>query len=89
MPHAYLLLAVAPAWTNLGWLVIGLVIVLDEFGPLFSWPDAVLGLSPFHHVPHMPSAPMAWTPTLVLLALATALGAASLTRYRQRDLATP
>lgn len=86
---AYLLLAVVPGWTNLGWLLIGLVIVIDEFGPMFSWPAALLGLSPFHHVPHMPASPMSWTPTLSLTGIAAAIGLLALSQYRRRDLATP
>lgn len=86
---AYAVLAFAPAWTNLGWLVIGGLLLLEEFGPMFSWPAALLDLSPFHHVPHMPSAAMAWTPTLLLTATAAALGILAFTQYRRRDLATP
>lgn len=86
---AYALLALAPGWTNLGWLLIGAVIIVDEFGPMFSWPTAVLGVSPFHHVPHMPSSTMAWMPTLALTALAAVIGVLAFAQYRRRDLATP
>lgn len=83
---AYLLLALAPGWTNAGWLLIGFVILIDEFGPMFSWPSAVLNLSPFQHVPHLPAASMSWPPTLALLGVSVLLGLASAHHYRRRDI---
>lgn len=47
-----------------------------------------MDLSPFGHLPKLPGGNMAWTPVLVLTAIAVALTAAGLVSLRRRDLAT-
>ena len=85
----YALLAFAPAWAGLGWAVMGVVLVIEEFGPMFSWPGWLLNLSPFHHVPHMPSAAMTWAPSAWLALVAGLMVAGAFRQYHRRDLATP
>lgn len=86
---AYLLVAFVPAWAGMGWAVMGVLLVVEEFGPMFSWPATLLNISPFHHVPHMPAASMSWPPTAGLFVVAAALLAGAFAQYRRRDLATP
>ena len=83
---ALMLFALAPRLTSLAWvLIVGLVLV-TEIGAMLNWPDAIMNLSPFTHVPKLPAAPMSWTPLIVLTTIAAALTAAAIARYRQRDL---
>lgn len=60
--------------------------LLDTFGTALDWPNAVLALSPFHHLGRLPGAPM----TLAAIAVMTAIGAAAATAgiaaFAQRDL---
>lgn len=83
---AALALGLRARGTRLGWAYAGVVLLLVWVGALLRLPDAVLGLSPFDHLPQQPGNPVAWTPLLVELALAAALMAAGLVAYRRRDL---
>lgn len=85
----FALLAVSPNLIGLGWAVVGTTLVISEFGPMLSWPSIIMDASPFTHVPHMPAAPMAWVPTLLLLAVATVFAGIAFEGYQRRDLATP
>ncbi|MFJ8313202.1 MULTISPECIES: ABC transporter permease [unclassified Streptomyces] len=68
--------------------VVGLCLALGWIGPALNLPRAVLGLSPFGHLPKLPGTDMAWTPVLVLTLIAAALVTAGLTALRRRDLST-
>lgn len=69
-----------------GWGVAGLALLLGWLGPALKLPQAVMNLSPFGHLPKLPGGEMAWTPVLVLVALAAVLVAAGLAGLRRRDL---
>ncbi|MFI6687441.1 ABC transporter permease [Streptomyces sp. NPDC050485] len=66
--------------------VVGLCLALGWIGPALNLPSAVLGLSPFGHLPKLPGTDMAWTPVLVLTVIAAALVTAGLAAFRRRDL---
>ncbi|MFG3347540.1 ABC transporter permease [Streptomyces sp. NPDC048018] len=68
------------------WGVAGACLGLGWIGPALGLPQAVLNLSPFGHLPKLPGQEMAWTPVLVLTALAAALVAAGLAGLRRRDI---
>ena len=70
---ALLLYAVASRWSVLGWGVLTAFFVVGQLGELLKLPDAVIGLSPFTHVPAMPVEPFTAGPALTLTALAAAL----------------
>jgi ABC-2 type transport system permease protein len=78
--------AVAISWAVLlGSLVVG------QFGSLFELPQWVLNLSPFTHIPPVPSIPLAEvtaTPFVWLTAVAVVLVAVGTLAYRRRDLRT-
>ncbi|MEX0169764.1 ABC transporter permease [Streptomyces sp. LMG1-1-1.1] len=84
---AVLLWGAAPRAATAAWGVAGLCLALGWVGPALGLPQAVLDLSPFGHLPKLPGQDMAWTPVLVLTALAAALVAAGLAGLRRRDLA--
>ena len=55
-------------------------------GSLLDLPQWVLNLSPFEHVPAIPSEPMDWAPVAVLVVLAGALFAVGLAALNHRDM---
>ncbi|MFE3497390.1 ABC transporter permease [Streptomyces sp. NPDC059175] len=83
---ALLLYGVAPRAAAAGWGVAGLCLLLGWIGPALDLPQPVLNLSPFGHLPKLPGAEMAWSPVLVLTALAAVLVAAGLAALRRRDV---
>ncbi|NTW39031.1 MAG: hypothetical protein HGA44_03955 [Cellulomonadaceae bacterium] len=60
--------------------------VLQIVGPALDWPDAVVSLSPFHHLALVPVDPVDTTSALVMLAVAAALTAAGVVAFQRRDL---
>ncbi|MFG3495756.1 ABC transporter permease [Streptomyces sp. NPDC047928] len=85
---AVLLHGAFPKAAVAAWAYAGLSLALGWIGPALNLPQAVLNLSPFGHLPKLPGADPAWTPLLLLLALAIALVAAGLAGLRRRDLIT-
>ncbi|CAM5473468.1 ABC transporter permease [Streptomyces tanashiensis] len=83
---AVLLWGAAPKAANAAWGMAGLCLALGWIGPALGLPGAVLGLSPFGHLPKLPGPDMTWTPVLALTALAAALTAAGLAGLRRRDV---
>lgn len=81
-----LLFGVLPRLTALAWAALGAALLLGQLGPLLKLPRAVMDLSPYSHVPLVPSVPMAWTPVLVLVLVAAALTAAGIGAFHRRDL---
>jgi ABC-2 type transport system permease protein len=73
--------SVAGAWT-----VTGLVVVVALFGQVLQLSQWVLDISPFTHVPKLPSAAFSATPLLWLGLAAIALAAAGLAGLRRRDI---
>ncbi|MFF5283530.1 ABC transporter permease [Streptomyces sp. NPDC013171] len=83
---AVLLWGVAPKAATAAWGVAGLCLALGWIGPALGLPQAVLDASPFGHLPKLPGPETAWTPVLILTALAAALTAAGLAGLRRRDM---
>ncbi|SFD15723.1 ABC transporter permease [Streptomyces aidingensis] len=68
------------------WAVPAGVFLIGYLGVLFDFPQWVMNLDPFGHVPDLPSAEMNWTPLAILTAVAVLLLAAGLAGIRRRDL---
>ncbi|MFF1420679.1 ABC transporter permease [Streptomyces sp. NPDC058280] len=83
---AVALYGIVPKAAAAGWAVAGLALALGWIGPALGFPQSVLNLSPFGHLPKLPGTEMAWTPVLALTALAAALVAAGLAGLRRRDM---
>ncbi|MFT4087775.1 MAG: hypothetical protein QM658_11625 [Gordonia sp. (in: high G+C Gram-positive bacteria)] len=82
-----MLYAVAPRISvGGGWALVVAAFLLGPFGELFRLPQAVRDLSPFTHLPLVPSQPMAWTPVAVLLAVVVVFGAIGLARFARRPI---
>jgi ABC-2 type transport system permease protein len=76
----------SPRAANAGWLALTFCFVVMFFGELFRFPEWVVELSPFSHMPLMPAQPFDVTPVLVLLAITVLVGWAGLSALRRRDL---
>ncbi|MFD0970280.1 ABC transporter permease [Plantactinospora endophytica] len=86
--YVVLLFGLAPRLTvALAWLGYAVSLVFGQLGELLNLPQAVRDVSPFSHVPALPSADVTATPLVLLGVVAVALGAAGLILFRRRDLA--
>lgn len=78
----------APRLAGLSWLLLAAVLVIGMFGAMFEFPEAVLGISPFHWVP----APFAAAEdgdlarTLGLAVVVLALLVLALLGFRRREI---
>jgi ABC-2 type transport system permease protein len=85
---AVLLHGASPQVALGAWGVAGAVLLIGWIGPALDLPETVLDLSPFGHLPKLPGGEMAWTPVLVLTAIAAALVTGGLAALRRRDMTT-
>jgi ABC-2 type transport system permease protein len=60
--------------------------LLDTFGTALKWPDAVLAVSPFHHLARLPGTPMTTTAVVVMTAAGLAAAAVGVVAFARRDL---
>ena len=95
LPAVWVVLAVAavgfslrPGWLAVAWVVLAYAAVVGVLGPALDLPEAVLDVSPFHHVGMPPLDDPTVGPLVVLAALAVLLAGLALVRFRRRDLAT-
>ncbi|MFI6337731.1 ABC transporter permease [Streptomyces sp. NPDC050535] len=83
---AVLLYGLSPRLAPGAWGAAGLVLLLGWIGPALNVPRSVLNLSPFGHLPKLPSGDMTWPPVLILTATTVALAGLGLGALRRRDL---
>jgi len=93
LPAVWVILGVAlllfgwlPKWTVAAWAVLVGCVMLGELGPLFKFPQSVLDISPFVHVPKLPGAPFDAVPLLILIAAATAFCIVGVIGFCRRDI---
>ncbi|MFJ8863550.1 ABC transporter permease [Streptomyces sp. NPDC102451] len=77
-----------PRAAQAAWAVPVYAFVAGYLGPLLRFPGWTRNVSPFGHVPQLPSAEMSWTPLAVLTLVAAALILLGLEGFRRRDLRT-
>ncbi|UNS98065.1 ABC transporter permease [Streptomyces tubbatahanensis] len=85
---AALLFGWAPRAAALAGAVPAYGFVVGYLGKLLDLPGWLNDLSPFGHVPQLPSADLRWTPVVLLTLVAAVLVAAGLAGFRRRDLDT-
>lgn len=68
------------------WVGLGVVVLVELFGEVLRLPSWSRMISPLQHVPGLPAEDLRAVPLLALTALAVALTAAGLARFRARDL---
>lgn len=83
-----LFLAFAPRF-GVGFLYAFVVVafVWELFGALLSFPDWLLGFSPFYHVAPVPAKPIAVVSALLMIAIGAGAMMVGLACFRRRDLA--
>jgi ABC-2 type transport system permease protein len=83
---AVVLVGWLPRATAIAWAVVAACFVVGYLGQVLQFPEWLRDLSPYTHVPQVPTEGFsAGTPT-VLLALAALLGAAGFVGFRRRDI---
>jgi ABC-2 type transport system permease protein len=75
-----------PRLTSLAWAALVVALLLGQLGQLLQLPQWVLDISPYTHIPTVPTADIRWTPMIVLTAVAVALIAAGVAGFRRRDV---
>lgn len=83
---AAMLVGWAPRYGSAAYALVLFAFLQSYLGSLLDLPGWVQGLSPFYHLPAMPVDDFSAAPTLVVLALAVALGALGLVGLRRRDM---
>jgi ABC-2 type transport system permease protein len=79
-------LAFGSRWANLGWAVLTLFVTVGLVGEMLNLPDWVIGVSPYQHVPLVPSEAFAWGPEIVLTVISVAVAGVAWWRFTSRDI---
>lgn len=83
---AMALFGLFPRLTSVSWGALVVFLLLGQLGQILQFPQWSLNLSPFSHIPRLPSAELEILPLLVLAAIAVVMTAAGLFGFRRRDL---
>ncbi len=83
---AVALIGFRPGWATLSWLAVAVCTVVSFLGEMLDLPQWARNVSPFQHVPAVPAAEFALTPTLVLLVVALVLMAFATMAMDRRDV---
>jgi ABC-2 type transport system permease protein len=75
-----------PRVTAAMWAVLGFLVIVTLFGPAFRFPQWLLDVSPFTHIPKLPGGMYSATPETILLVAALALLAAGFAGMGRRDI---
>lgn len=86
---AMLLFGLLPRLTGLAWAALVAFAVLGQLGELLQLDERIRGLSPYFHVPRLPTVNAEVAPLLWLTVVATALIVGGITAFRERDLTSP
>ncbi|MFN8136133.1 MAG: hypothetical protein U0R79_00955 [Propionicimonas sp.] len=79
-------MAMGSRWAWLGWAALTFFVTVGLVGEILRLPDLVISLSPYQHIPKVPSEPWEWTGPLVLCGLTMVLVVAAWWSYRRRDI---
>ena len=83
---AALLFGFLPNLTAVSWGVLTVFLLITLFGPILQLNQSVLDVSPFSHVPKLPTAEFTATPLVWLTGIAVVVFAGALTGFRRRDI---
>lgn len=81
-----LLFGLRARWAVLGWALLGLFLLLGQVGELLGLPAWVVRLSPYGHVPRLPSESFTVLPEAALTGIAALVAVLALWCYRARDV---
>ncbi|HEY0700644.1 MAG TPA: ABC transporter permease [Micromonospora sp.] len=80
------LFGLAPRMIQAAWGALVVFLLLGQLGGAFGWDQKLLDISPFTHIPPVPSADLTVTPLVSLVVLAGVLVAAGLAGFRRRGI---
>lgn len=83
---AVLLFGWLPRFTALAWAALVAALLLGQLGELLQLPGWLMDLSPYSHVPLVPTQDVRWVPLLALTAVAAVLTVAGIVGFRRRDV---
>ncbi|WP_372666572.1 ABC transporter permease [Amycolatopsis kentuckyensis] len=83
---ATLLIGFVPRFAAAAWGLLGAFLLLSLVGSALQWNEAVLGISPFAHLPRLPGGTFSVAPVLWLVAIALVAGIGGLAALRRRDI---
>jgi ABC-2 type transport system permease protein len=75
-----------PRFCSLAWAALLIALLLGQLGQLLQLPQWLMDLSPYSHIPLVPTEDVRWTPLIVLTVIAAALIAAGVAGFRRRDV---
>jgi ABC-2 type transport system permease protein len=83
---AMALFGLAPGMVTVSWGVLVAVLIVGQFGEILQFPQWVINLSPFSHIPLLPAEDFELLPMALLGSLAVVLVIAGLIGTRNRDI---
>lgn len=75
-----------PRRAALAWTLLGAFVLLGQLGQTLRLPQALIEVSPFSHVPPLPTATLRVAPLVVLVLVAAGMTIAGFAGYRRRDI---
>ncbi|MEP6561453.1 MAG: ABC transporter permease, partial [Nakamurella sp.] len=75
-----------PRLASLARAALALALLVGQLGQLLQLPQWVMDISPYTHIPLVPTQDVRWTPLIVLTMIAAALIAAGIAGFRRRDV---
>jgi ABC-2 type transport system permease protein len=75
-----------PRFCSLAWAALLIALLLGQLGQLLQLPQWLMDLSPYSHIPLVPTEDVRWTPLIVLTLIAAALIGAGIAGFRRRDV---
>jgi ABC-2 type transport system permease protein len=83
---AMTLFGIFPRLTSVSWGVLVTCLLLGQLGQILQFPQWSLNLSPFSHIPRLPSADVDVVPLLVLTAIALLMTVVGMRGFQRRDV---
>jgi ABC-2 type transport system permease protein len=83
---AMTLFGIFPRLTSVSWGVLVICLLLGQLGQILQFPQWSLNLSPFSHIPRLPSADVDVVPLLVLTAIALLMTVVGMRGFQRRDI---
>jgi len=75
-----------PRLAPLAWAALVLALFVGQLGQLLQLPQWLMDVSPYTHIPLVPTQDIRWWPLIILSAIAAALIAAGVVGFRRRDV---
>jgi len=75
-----------PRLAALAWAALVLALFVGQLGQLLQLPQWLMDISPYTHIPLVPTQDIRWLPLVILTAIAGALIGAGIAGFRRRDV---